>query len=65
MLVATDKQFIFIIDEWDYIFSHELYPEHYGDFLEFLRELLKDKPYVALVYMTGCCPSRNTVLALR
>ena len=41
MLVATDKQFIFIIDEWDYIFSHELYPEHYGDFLEFLRELLK------------------------
>ena len=41
MLVATDKQFIFIIDEWDYIFSHELYPEHHGDFLEFLRELLK------------------------
>ena len=59
MLVTTDKQFIFIIDEWDYIFSHELYPEHYGDFLEFLRELLKDKPYVALVYMTGVLPIKK------
>ena len=59
MLVATDKQFIFIIDEWDYIFSHELYPEHHGDFLEFLRNLLKDKPYVALVYMTGVLPIKK------
>ena len=58
-LAATDDEFIFIIDEWDYIFSHELYPEHYGDFLEFLRELLKDKPYVALVYMTGILPIKK------
>lgn len=59
MLAATGDQFIFIIDEWDYIFSHELYPEHYGDFLEFLRNLLKDQPYVALAYMTGVLPIKK------
>ncbi|MDE7006997.1 MAG: AAA family ATPase, partial [Lachnospiraceae bacterium] len=59
MLSATGDQFIFIIDEWDYIFSHELYPEHYGDFLEFLRNLLKDQPYVALAYMTGVLPIKK------
>ena len=58
-LAATEDEFIFIIDEWDYIFSHELYPEHHGDFLEFLRNLLKDKPYVALVYMTGVLPIKK------
>ena len=59
MLAATGDQFIFIIDEWDYMFSHELYPEHYGDFLEFLRNLLKDQPYVALAYMTGILPVKK------
>ena len=59
LLTATQDEFIFIIDEWDYIFSHELYPEHHGDFLEFLRNLLKDKPYVALVYMTGVLPIKK------
>lgn len=59
MLTATDDEFIFIIDEWDYIFIHELYPEHYGDFLEFLRNLLKDRPYVALAYMTGVLPIKK------
>ena len=46
-LAGAGDEFIFIIDEWDYIFSHDLYPEHQGDFLEFLRDLLKDRPYVA------------------
>lgn len=59
MLAATEDELIFIIDERDYIFSHELYPEHYNDFLEFLRNLLKDKPYVALAYMTGVLPSKK------
>ncbi len=58
-LAATGDEFIFIIDEWDYIFSHELYPEHQGAFLEFLRNLLKDKPYVALTYMTGVLPIKK------
>lgn len=59
MLAATEDQFIFIIDEWDYIFSHELYVEHHGEFLEFLRNLLKDQPYVAFAYMTGVLPLKK------
>ena len=59
LLTATEDEFIFLIDEWDYIFSHELYPEHQGDFLEFLRDLLKDRPYVALTYMTGVLPIKK------
>lgn len=59
MLAATKDEFIFVIDEWDYIFSHELYPDSQGDFLEFLRDLLKDKSYVALVYMTGVLPIKK------
>lgn len=59
MLSAADDTFIFIIDEWDYIFSHDLYVDNQGDFLEFLRDLLKDRPYVALAYMTGVLPLKK------
>lgn len=49
--------FIFIIDEWDYIFNNNLFSENdRKEFLEFLRDLLKDKPYVELAYMTGVLP---------
>lgn len=59
LLTATGDEFIFIIDEWDYIFSHDIYREHQKDLLEFLRDLLKDKSYVALVYMTGVLPIKK------
>lgn len=59
LLSATGEEFVFIIDEWDYIFSHDLYKENQEDFLEFLRDLLKDRPYVALVYMTGVLPVKK------
>ncbi|MDE7415653.1 MAG: ATP-binding protein [Lachnospiraceae bacterium] len=59
ILTATKEQFIFIIDEWDYIFSHNLFPESHGKFLEFLRNLLKDRSYVALTYMTGVLPIKK------
>lgn len=59
MLAATADEFIFIIDEWDYIFSHDLYRENQGNFLEFLRDLLKDRPYTALAYMTGVLPIKQ------
>ena len=49
--------FIFILDEWDYIFNNNLFSENDRKaFLEFLRDLLKDKPYVELAYMTGVLP---------
>lgn len=59
LLSATGDDYIFIMDEWDYIFSHNLYPENQGDFLEFLRDLLKDRPYVAFAYMTGVLPIKK------
>lgn len=53
----TKESFIFIFDEWDYIFNNNLFSENERkSFLEFLRELLKDKPYVELAYMTGVLP---------
>lgn len=59
LLTATNDTFIFIIDEWDYIFNHNLYAENQSNFLEFLRNLLKDRPYVALAYMTGVLPIKQ------
>ena len=55
----SEKKFIFIFDEWDYIFNNNLFEEHQNDFLEFLRNLLKDEPYVALAYMTGVLPIKK------
>lgn len=53
----TKESFIFIFDEWDYIFNNNLFSENDRKaFLEFLRDLLKDKPYVELAYMTGVLP---------
>lgn len=52
---ATNEQFIFIIDEWDCIFrEYSKNKEAQNRYLDFLRNLLKDKPYVELAYMTDC-----------
>lgn len=59
MLYDTREKFIFIFDEWDYIFNNNLFTENQNDFLEFLRNLLKDQPYVALAYMTGVLPIKK------
>ena len=59
MLNDTNEKFIFIMDEWDYIFNNNLFIDHQNEFLEFLRNLLKDKSYVALAYMTGVLPIKK------
>lgn len=59
MLNDTNEKFIFIIDEWDYIFTRNLFKNNQNEFLEFLRNLLKDQPYVALAYMTGVLPIKK------
>ena len=59
MLFLTGDKFIFIFDEWDYIFNNSLFEENQNDFLEFLRNLLKDEPYVAMCYMTGVLPIKK------
>ncbi len=56
----TGERFIFIIDEWDCIFR--IYKEDetaQREYLDFLRDLLKGQPYVALVYMTGILPIKK------
>ena len=59
ILEKSGKTFIFLLDEWDYIFNNHLFLENQNDFLEFLRNLLKDQPYVALAYMTGVLPIKK------
>ncbi|MDR1766543.1 MAG: ATP-binding protein, partial [Lachnospiraceae bacterium] len=51
---------VVIIDEWDCIFR--LNPnddEAQKDYLDFLRDFLKDKPYISLAYMTGILPIKK------
>ncbi len=51
------ERFIFVLDEWDYIFHRDFVTEKEKvSYIEFLRNLLKDKPYVEMVYMTGILP---------
>jgi len=53
----TGESFVFILDEWDYIFNNNLFSENdRKSFLKFLEDLLKDKSYVDLAYMTGVLP---------
>jgi len=52
--------FIFIIDEWDCIFRmHKDEKDAQIYYLNFLRNLLKDRSYVALAYMTGILPIKK------
>ena len=56
----TGEKFIFILDEWDSFFHSDFYSEEGAKkYLTFLKNLLKDKPYVELSYMTGVLPIRK------
>lgn len=56
----TRKQFIFLIDEWDCVMREmQESEEMQKQYLDFLRNLLKDQPYVALAYMTGILPVKK------
>ena len=49
--------FVVIIDEWDCIFrEYKQDKEAQEKYLDFLRDLLKDKGYIHLAYMTGILP---------
>lgn len=53
----TEAKFLFVLDEWDYIFHQDFVSEaDKKRYLTFLRSLLKDRPYVKLAYMTGILP---------
>ena len=51
------QKFIFVLDEWDYIFHRDFVNDKdKGDYLDFLSNLLKGQPYVEFAYMTGILP---------
>lgn len=56
----TEEGFVFIIDEWDCILREKKYTaEDHKKYLDFIRNLLKDKSYVSLAYMTGILPIKK------
>lgn len=56
----TERRFIFLIDEWDCVMrERQKWEELQKQYLDFLRNLLKDQPYVALAYMTGILPVKK------
>lgn len=56
----TSEAFVFIIDEWDCILRDRSYTaDDQKKYLDFIRNLLKDKSYVALAYMTGILPIKK------
>lgn len=60
IFVETDRQFVFLIDEWDCVMRERQESEEMQkQYLDFLRNLLKDQPYVALAYMTGILPVKK------
>lgn len=57
VFVQCGKKFIFVLDEWDFIFHRDFINEIDKEkYVAFLSNLLKDRPYVVLSYMTGILP---------
>ena len=57
VFVQCGEKFIFVLDEWDFIFHRDFINEIDKEkYVAFLSNLLKDRPYVFLSYMTGILP---------
>ena len=60
--VYTDnkRQLVIVIDEWDAVFrTDNTNKKEQTEYLDFLRDLMKDKSYIALAYMTGILPIKK------
>lgn len=56
----TSCPFVLIIDEWDCIFrEYKTDKQAQERYLDFLRNLIKDKAYIHLAYMTGILPIKK------
>ena len=54
---CDQERFVFVFDEWDYIFHKDfITEENKKQYIQFLSNLLKDRPYVQMTYMTGILP---------
>ncbi len=57
VFVQCGEKFIFVLDEWDFIFHRDFINEIDKEkYVAFFSNLLKDRPYVVLSYMTGILP---------
>lgn len=57
MFLDSEDSFIFVLDEWDSVFYRDfMKKEDKEAYFLFLKNLLKDQPYVDLAYMTGVLP---------
>lgn len=57
VFMQCGEKFIFVLDEWDFIFHRDFINEIDKEkYVAFLSNLLKDRPYVVLSYMTGILP---------
>ena len=57
VFVQCGEKFIFVLDEWDFIFHRDFINEIDKEkYVALLSNLLKDLPYVFLSYMTGILP---------
>lgn len=55
--LGEDVRFIFVLDEWDFIFHRDFVTDSdKKEYISFLSNLIKDQPYVELAYMTGILP---------
>ena len=60
IFVKTGRQFVIVIDEWDAVFRLNKDDQNGQTlYLNFLRDWIKDKNYVALAYMTGILPIKK------
>ena len=56
----SGNQFVILIDEWDAVFRIQKEDMNgQTEYLDFLRDWMKDKPYIALAYMTGILPIKK------
>ncbi len=57
---CPNKGFVFVIDEWDCVFREAKEDKQAQKaYLDFLRDLFKDRTYVKLAYMTGILPIKK------
>ena len=56
----TSEKFIIIIDEWDCVFrENKIDTELHKQYIDFLRNIFKDRPFIKLAYLTGIFPIKK------
>eukprot|EP00833_Pecoramyces_ruminatium_P009825 jgi/Orpsp1_1/1183857/evm.model.c7180000086948.1 len=59
--IKTGRQIVLIIDNWDVVLKNQNYEENSKmDYLNFLNYFIINKSYIALAFITGILPIRNS-----